>query len=264
MAVFNSVHPRSGSDMSVAQLKRFMPGRGAAHDFLRHLCRRDVVDYFDDFLGDTIDLDMYAVAKAGGTADANFAIAVAANGTIAGTTGTDDNNSHSLVGPLIYYGDNNAGMEVRLKLDVVTSYNLEVGFIDAVPGSSASGVSDVDTPAAAFSDGALIQIDTDQTLATLASVTKGSTAGQGIVATTFAAPAATVLTAATYATLRVQLIGNSAFFWINGVLAASHDADPQGNLEGGVALAPWIYVRTRNTTAKVATVDYIWTWADRA
>ena len=170
-----------------------------------------------------------------------------------------DNGSQSLVGPIIYSGANNAGMEVRLKNDIVTDLNLEVGFIDAVPGSNASGVTDDDTPTAVFSDGAVIQIDTDQTLATLALVTKG--AAVTIRATTLTSPI-TVPTAATYWTFRCQLVGQKAYFWVNGVLVPH--AVTVNHITAATLLAPWIYVRTRDTTTKLTDVDYVDLWADRA
>lgn len=226
-------------------------------------------DFFDFTENAAIGDYPFAVAKAGGTADANFAIpsTKVRNGVITATTGTDDNNSLSLAGQLIHRGADNAGMEVRLQLDVVTGFNLEVGFIDAVPGANASGVSDVDTPAAAFTNGAVFQIDTDQTLATLATVTKGDAASQAIAATTLTSP--TTLTAATYMTFSVQMVqaGSSSsicnvLFFIDGKLVARHQA-AAGAVNAATLLATWIYLRTRNTTAKVPTVDYIAHWSDR-
>ena len=243
---------------------------GAMKDFLDFLAFRDTAFFFDDFLGDTINLDMYAVAKQGGTADSVFAISVAnssGSGVVSASTGTDDNNATSLVGPIIYKGDQNAGMTVRLKTDIVTGLNLEVGFIDAVPGSSASGTTDVDTPTAAFADGAVLQIDTDQTIATMAFVTKGSTSNQTIKATTLGT--FTTPTNAAFWTVTVQLIGNDAICIVNnGVDSVMHTNgtgnNSAGHVEGGIALAPWVYVRTRNTTAKVTDLDYIGVWTDRS
>lgn len=241
---------------------------GAMRDFLEFRAFRDRAFYLDDFLGDTIDLNYYAVANSSGSGAANFAINVQnGTGVIRGTTGTTDNGSVSLVGPIIYRGDNNAGIWVRFKVDDITSLNFEVGFIDAVPGSNASGVSDVDTPAATMGDGALLQMDTDQTLTTLAFVTVGSTANQTVKATTLTGT--TTPTNATFMDVVVQLISNDAFCIVNdgGAARVAHTNGTGNNsagfVEGGVSLAPWVYVRTRNTTTKNFDIDAIATWSDR-
>lgn len=262
----NPLYPMIGSPMSLKELKRGVSGRGPLQSFLRNFAYPDQVFFFDDFLGDTINLDNYALAKGGGTADASFAIAVARGGTIANDTGTDDNNYTSLIMPLNWYGDANAGMEVRLKFNAVTSLNFEVGFADAAQATGV--VNDEDTPTGSGSDFAVVSMDTDETLKTLGFYTDGSTTGQGIKATTLAGvpglTGGTTPVANTYLTVRVQLAGNSAFCWVNGKRVASHDDDPEGNVEGGVALAPWIYVRCRaGAAARIATVDYIAAWQDR-
>jgi hypothetical protein len=245
----------AGYPLSDAELSK-IKGDGVLRRFLEQYATRDRVTFFDDFVGDTINLDNYAVASSAGTGSAVFATAVAANGTIQADTGTDDNGSVSLVGPAIWKGDLNCGLEIRVKSDAVTSYNLEVGFIDAVPAANASGVSDADTPAAAFTDGALFQIDTDQTLVTLSFVTDGT--ALAVQSTTLPA-GQTLLVAATYTTFRIQLVGNDVFAWRDGVLVASHVAA----VEGGTALAPWVYIRTRTTAARFPDVDYLRLWADR-
>jgi hypothetical protein len=157
-------------------------------------------------------------------------------------------------------------MWVRLKLDVVTGHSFEVGLIDAVPGSAGPGVSDVDTPAVTMADGAVLHLDTDQTLTTAAFVTVGSTANQTVKATTlsgFTAP-----TAATFFDVVVQLVGNDAYCIVNnGVDVITHhngvSANSAGHVEGGVSLAPWVYNRSRNTTAKLMDIDAIAVWSDR-
>lgn len=242
-------------------------GRGHKYDFLNKMAHQDTVFFFDDFLGDAINLDHWAVANSGGTSAADFAKAVGRGGWITADTGTDDNGSLSIVGPLEWYGDAYAGMEIRIKTDVVTDFEIETGFIDAVPAANAAGVNDQDTPTMAASDGALFSVDTDETLKTVGFFTKGSTANQDIKRTTLAGiPGFTngnLPVLATFYTVRIQLEGNSAYCYVNNKLVASHNDDPQGNLEGGVALAPWVYCRTRSTTAVFPTIDYVACWQDR-
>jgi hypothetical protein len=235
-------------------------------DFLEFYDFRTHYFHLDDFGGDTINLDYYALAAAG-AAGATFATNIQnGTGVVRGSTGTDDNAASSLIGPIIFRGDNNCGMWVRLKLDVVTGHSFEVGLIDAVPGSAGPGVSDVDTPAVTMADGAVLHLDTDQTLTTAAFVTVGSTANQTVKATTlsgFTAP-----TAATYFDVVVQLVGNEAYCIVNnGVDVIAHhngiSGNSAGHVEGGVSLAPWVYNRTRNTTAKLMDIDAIAVWSDR-
>ena len=250
-------NPLKGYPLSRAELRKRMDLDDPIYNFLDKYASRDTVHFVDDFLVDTINLDNYALANSSGTGAANFAINVQRDGVIRGATGTTSDGSISLTTPAIYYGDANCGMEIRFKCDTVTSYNFEVGFIDAVPTSNGSGVSDVDTPAATATDCALLAIDTSQTITTLAFVTAGSSFTT--TATTLTTPI-TNLTAATYATARIQLVGDNAFCWVNGVLAAKHTGS---KVEGGDALALWVYVRTRNTTTKNFDVDIISAWQDR-
>ena len=254
---------------SLAEIRKHIP-RGPLHEYLAKFAWQDKVLFLDDFLGDAINLDMYAVANSSGTSAADFAHNLQRNGAIQSDTGTTDDGSVSIIGAINWYGDYNAGIEVRIKTDVVTDVNLEVGFIDAVPAANAGGVTDEDTPTTAFADGALMSVDTDETFKKLGFYTKGSTAGQGVKRTSLGpVPSLTGTTDAlpvadTYFTVAVQLVGNSAYLFVNNKLMASHDDDPQGNLEGGVALAPWIYTRTRSTTAVFTSIDYIAMWADRS
>jgi hypothetical protein len=274
MAV-NKRFPRTGSPLSRESLRRMM-GYGQMYDFMDFFTG-DKVHHYDDFLGDTINLDMYAVANSGGAGAASFATQVLPSGAIRSASGTTDNGACNLIMPLNWYGDLNCGMEVRWKIDDPLGFSFDIGFIDAVPGSTGSAVSDIDTPAFTAADCAVLHLDTDQTLATLAFGTKGSTANQDAKKTNMIASAGTTIgagvalglpVAATWNTTRVQLSGNDAYCWINGILVASHTttgsgANSAGAVEGGIALAPWIYNRTRNTTTKLFDVDYIRVWMDR-
>lgn len=254
-----------GSIPSTLALRKFAKA-GRMADFLDFYSFRDTYFHLDDFGGDAINLDYYALA-AGGSGGAVFATNIQnGTGVVRGSTGTDDNAASSLIGPIIFRGDNNCGMWVRLKIDVVTAHMFEVGFIDAVPGSATGGVNDIDTPTVFMADGAVLALDTDQTLTTAAFVTVGSTANQTVKATTltgFTAP-----TAAVFFDVVVQLIGNDAYCIVNnGVDVISHhngiSANSAGHVEGGVSLAPWVYNRTRNTTAKLMDIDAIAIWSDR-
>lgn len=256
------------SDQALAQMQQV----GSLYHFLRMYSKADrTFDFFDFTENAAIGDYPFAVANSGGTGVASFAVPSTKikNGAITGATGTTSGGSQSLIGQLILRGADNCGMEVRLQVDAVTAYNLEVGLIDAVPGSNGAGVSDVDTPAANFTNGAVFTIDTAQTITGLATVTKGNAASQAIAATTLAAPSPTGLVAATYMTFSVMLLqaGSSssicnALFFINGHRVAQHTATA-GALNAATLLAPWVYVKTNNTTTKNTTIDYVAQWSDR-
>lgn len=241
-------------------------GRGHKYDFLNVLAYQDTYFKLHDFDEDTINLDYWAVANSSGTSAADFAIAVARSGQIQADTGTDDNGSVSLIGPKIFYGDAHCGVEFRIKTDVVVDFNLECGWATAAPGSNAAVFTDVDTPTI-VTDSAIFAVDTDQTIATAAFGTDGSTANQDVKRTTLAGipgfTAGNLPVLATFYTVRIQLEGNSAYCYVNNKLVASHNDDPQGNIEGGTAVAPWVYCRTRSTTAVFPQIDYIALWQDR-
>lgn len=260
-------HPRQGSPLSIDQLRKSMGGKSDLFEFLSLYAHADVnmKNFQFTSAADFTNADYWTVAKNSGTGNANFVLQVASGGYIQADTGTGDNDSVSLVGPIIYSGDENCGMEIRVQTDDITSVNFEIGFIDAVPGSDGSGVSNIDTPALTANDAALIQLDTDRTITTLAFATDGSTASQDAAATTFAAPAGTNMVNATWHTFRIQLVANFAVAWFDGILAAVHDAgstQSQGALEGGVLLAPWIYWRTRDTTASFPKISQVSVWQD--
>ena len=109
--------PRRGNVRSAGELRK-ITGKGPLYDWMV-LDSQGVSHFFDDFLGDAINLDMYALANSGGAAAADFATNVQKGGAIRGTTGTTDNGSVSLIMPINWYGDQNCAVEFRVKCDVV-------------------------------------------------------------------------------------------------------------------------------------------------
>lgn len=253
--------PNPGFRNSRAELLKKM-GRNPLMNFLDTFAFHHTYFFFDDFQGDTINLDNWAVANSGGAGVSNFATVVGRDGRVQAATGTSDNGSLSMVGPLIYYGDANVVMQARVKTDVVVGLNFEVGLIDGVPGSNAGGVNDEDTPTANMTDGAVISMDTDETFTALGFYTAGTT----FTTTRTSAAGVPRFTSGTtpvldrYFTVRIELITNAAYCFVNGVLIASHTGN---KVEGGTALAPWFYWRTRDTTTKLASLDYVAIWAER-
>jgi hypothetical protein len=265
----NRVPPSTGYDLSDRQLSRSSLNN-PLRDFLANYARRDRVTHFDDFLGDTVDLNNYAVVKQGtGVA---FAISAATNGTIIASTETGVVTSPvSLVTPAIWSGNHNASFEARLKINTIAStYIMEAGFIDAVPGSAGPGIADIDTATGAtMTSGALFHINTAQTHAGIAFGTNGDFTGQTF-ATTLLTSGFTAPVANTYLTVKVQLLtapgetGKSkAYLWVNGKLRATH-APAAGAVDGQQLLAGWLYLQAVASGALVYTCDYIRISQDRA
>ncbi len=259
-------YPKNGTILSLDTLRKTMGGKSDLYEFLSMYAARDVQFEHFEFTGSSGALTNgeYWILETSGTGNANFAITTASGGYAQGDAGTGDNGTCALFAPIIYSGDENCGMDVRMQSDAVIQANMETGFTDAIEASNESAVSDIDTPAATASDLAVIQYDTDQTLETLASCTQGSGGSQTVAATTFVQQ--TVLTLNVYSEFKVQIVGNFADFWANQVLEAKHDvANTQaaGAVEGSVLLMPFVYWRTRHTVAKFPKIQYLSVWQDR-
>ena len=117
-----------GFTNSEANLKKRVQG-GPLLEFLKS--RADATYYYKQWHGvEALASAFWAVANSGGSSAANFAHVVATGpGRWQGDTGTTDNGSISLVGPIAFLGDQNAGMEITIQMDDVSLSNLEVGFI---------------------------------------------------------------------------------------------------------------------------------------
>jgi len=262
------LNPINGSKLSQAELRKTMGGKSSLYEFLAMYASRDVQltqFEFDDAHAASLTNGEFWILETSGTGNANFAVTATAGGYAQCDTGTGDNGTAAMFGKIQYLGDDQAGMEVRMQSDDVSEANVEVGFTDAIEGSNASAVSDIDTPAATATDLAVIQYDTDQTATGLYFITDGGTASQNVAATAFTTT--TAMTDATYHRFRVQLVDNYAAAWCDGVLEANHNlinTQAAGALEGGTALMPFIYCRTRATAAQFVKVQYVTLWMDRS
>lgn len=250
------VYPASGMPLSLAEIHKSMGVSRPLPEFLEFYAATDVVFQANHFNRLSLDTAHWTVANSGGSGAANFVTVAAANGIVRGTSGTTDDGSVSMVGPIIYSGDNFAGMAARFKINVTTGgEHLEVGLIDAVPGSNTGAVNDIDTPTGYATDFAVWAIDVDQTLTTSAFVTGGTALSvqKRAVADT------TLPVAATYMTVVIQLLGdtNAAACWVNGKYVDTITSA----IEGGTLLAPWVYNQTRSTTTKLFDVDYFHVWS---
>ena len=272
MPAFDTLAPRIGYPLSEKELRKFTGKHSALYDFLRFSARRDFVYREYDFLEKALDTtNLFSVANGGGASAASFAINLQAGGAIRATTGTanDDTASASLIMPLNWYGDTNCGMQCRVRIATnITAHKFDIGFVDGVPASNTSVINDIDTPTAYGADFAVLSADTTQTLTTPAFLTDGSTSGQDILKTNAAAVPnwtnGTTPIVNEYFWVRVQLIGNNAYCWVNGSLIAAHNTDTDGHIEGGVAVAPWFYLAAKSATSKSMDVDLLQVWADRS
>lgn len=169
-------------------------------------------------------------------------------------TGTD--SAEALVTVPQYLAEQNPYLEVAFDLEAVTNLGLAIGFVDAIPGSSALVLDDIDTPTlhSDIGEAAIIGIDTAQSLVTAALVTEnGSTVTKVNVGPT-AAPFG-IPTAVTQVVYRVELRGTKVFAFINGALVAesAYDAGPAT----GTLLAAIIQFNAKGATDKEVRIDYI-------
>lgn len=254
------------SPQNIRWLEKMGTPQGVATAMYPYM-RESTVFVEDDFIEDTISSTRWNLS-ADATAT-TFAWAAAAGGTIQGSTGTTDNGYHAINGDVIWSGDKNAGMACRLKIDVVTGFTFEIGFTDALADETLPAITDIDTPATGngATDVAVIHLDTDQTLTTAAFA--GESTGTAYAAQKVNLGTWTP-TAATYYTFVVQLKGDNAFCAVfdsstaSAPLLVPNTAKSLTNLlEGGTLVRPHILIGTRNTTAKVTTLDFIRVWSDR-
>lgn len=241
---------------SLAHLKKITPLNSELADFLKRLCIEDHFHEKWDFVkaGDISD---FTLTKDAGATD--FAVSkvntAKIGGAAVGATGTTDNDGLSIIGGSWLKGDNLAYLHVHFQVDAITGLQLEIGLIDAVTDATLPVITDVDTPASGngASDLVVVHMDTDQTLATMAMVVDGSTSGMTCRKTDFS-PVLTP-TAAETMCVRFCVDGDDATVYVNN--ERRYKEVLTSAIEGGVALRPWVYFRTRNTTSKAPQVELI-------
>lgn len=244
----------------------------AMRAFLYPLANREVMFQMHDFTEVTFNGDPWTKTVDTGP---DFAIAANPNGTVRFTTGTDDNEGGSLTSPAIFKGDLNAGAEVRLKGSSWADIAAEFGFIDDVTDKTTPSVTDVDTPAfgAGLAEGAVVHMDTDQTLKTMALVTDSATyttATKALLYNNANPVAAFAPTADVYFTLRVQLHRDIVWAFLfddtqDFVYATKIvPSGTTGGIEGGTALKLYLaFANKVGSASRTYDVDYISFWQDR-
>ena len=232
----------------------------------------------DDFFGDTLRTDIYAVANGGGASAASPVItANSLNGVCDFVTGTagDSTASSQLSSGLAFRGDRSCVLVALLSLSVITGVKVEVGFTDVATDAGAVAVRA--TPTFNADDCALWVFDTND-----------NTTWEGIAANNKdTSPMANVEAALTPVAderewLMVELLRNDSTnnqcavifrrFTEAGLMtygpevgsssAIGGQADPQGP-NSNVLLTPWVYVEARNATSKTLSLDYWNAWQFR-
>ena len=250
------------TDLSDVRLRSGM-GAAITSEFLQ-LNSFDMMQWSDDFV-DSSNADMdnrYTRAVTGSGAGA--VLTITANqewGSARMTTGTTNDGISAMSMGTICKGDYNAVLAVRFKINVITAAKIEVGFRDSVANNTVGIVNALDDPTFSATNGCCWAFDTDATIdISAAEGVKASSAATGVTLATTAGGAAPV--ADTYQTLVVALMEDNAYF-----SRYSADGRKQGDTimltdcnTGSVAVAPAVFVQTRNTTTKLLDIDFFKMW----
>lgn len=241
--------------------------------FLYPQMRQNVVFWETDFQEVTWNGDYWTKTVDTGP---DFAITALVNGKLRFTSGTDDNEGGSIIGPAIYKGDLNCGMEARFQFSRVANIAFDFGFIDDVTDKTTPAVTDVDTPAfgSGLTEGAVVHCDTDQTFQTMALVLDSATYATATKVTLYnnANPVAAYMpTAAVDFVLRMQIVGDRVhvFIFDDEMSFVYHATAPlvaatSGGIEGGTAIRPWIaFANKVGSASGTFDIDYVRIWQDR-
>lgn len=264
----------SSVDSKLGMTKVLNPDSLAAMLYSSSSRGRDVIFKDLKFTDITFNGAPWTVTKDAGVT--TWTATAIAGGAIRGTTNTGSTDGMTMLGPKIYTGALNAGIEVRLKADAITLLRLEVGFVNALTDATACACTDVDgTPTfqVASTEAALYTWNPADTITTPRFVTNG--AGQTAKAETIVAlgdGAAFSPTAATYFTVRVQLLGSTGsavcmvFDDANNLKSRTMIDKIAGSTIGGITtsttLCPFIAIQNTATTSRVVDINYVRIWED--
>ena len=242
--------------MSLDHIKRIAALNSPLANFLKPFATDEFYHRKWDFDGNAVIDDFWSFDADASATGFAAPITQLQGGAVQGATGVTDNGGLAMIGQPILRGDEIVIMKARFKVSAVTGLSFEVGLVDAVTDRTLPVISDIDTPANGSngaSDLAVVHMDTDQTLATMAFAADGSTSGMDCQKT---ALGTLVPTADTYMKIMVAVYNNTAICIVDGERDYRKTLGPNA-VEGGTLLAPWLYFRTRNTTSKTVTVDFV-------
>lgn len=217
--------------------------------------------FVDDFLGDALNGDLYAVAKGSDGAAVDFAIAAAVNGTIAATTGAGAGasmaaNGVQIVGALNWQaGQGGLVAEARVKMDLITTVALFFGFGDQVAALEMPFTISGTTLTSNVTDGCGFLFDTAATLDNWKLV--GVKQDVDTTVQDIGIPPV----ADTFETLRIELSNaGAASFFRNGVQVGSTMADA---VRTAISLTPYLGGFSRAAASRIFTADYLLTQQNR-
>jgi hypothetical protein len=207
------------------------------------------VNRFDDFIGDTID--------------STYATAIGTNGTVAASSGsgvhaalltTSATNPDWATMALGLQWPVLATMtlfEAKVKLNVITEVQLEIGLSDALSETAGLAFSSHDvTPVAVATNAVMFGFHNAASPAESTAYWSKLSVKADVATQSFTT---TPLVANTYVKLSIAVnAGGSVGFYINDVSVGSVEAA----VATSAVLTPWISVKTSNTTSKILTVDY--------
>lgn len=238
---------------------------------------------FMDFRPDTMPISDigsagvldFARSAGGSTPFAKLAPTIARASDIKGVVDNTNPSSITLTGVPQFLPELNPFLEICFEMQSITFLELVVGFFDAVVGSAGDVLLDIDGPTfvASFTEAVAMCLDTEQTLKTGALVGETSEDSGTFTKANFAPTAAPfgIPTLATKVVWRIELRGDLAFAFVNGVLVAelgilpatSHGTIVGASAKPGVLLAPVMFFGARSATAKNVHIDYIYMGQER-
>lgn len=261
---------------SQAHIETFTSANSELARFLYPFRWRDTVYVMDDFTGAALNTHLWTAAKiASNGTDFDPPATQLANGVCQGVTGAVAGDHVNLRSDAVWLGDNNVGIEIRLKVDNIDDAQWEFGLTDPLTGYTATAssiINDIDTPTITngATDVALIGQDTGQTLTTMAFITDGSTTNMNTTKTNLGT---LTPTNATYLTMRVQLaktasaVAAAHAYVFNDVDQltdeAQHGSALASQIKGSVLMESRLYWEALTTSARTIDVDYIAIWQDR-
>ena len=216
------------------------------------------MDHFD---GDALNLDKWTISNDSGATAWIPLVAGSSKGTLLrGITGSTDNEYLSIYSSPLFLGDKDCGMEIGFYCSAVTDLTFEMGFTDVMTSKVLPVISDIDTLANSNGAGdyAIVHMDTDQTLTTMAFASEGSGSIAAVQKTEISTLAPT---ADTLMTVRIQLMGNDAVCIVNDSQDYTVSLVPA--IEGGTQLFAYALFGTRSTASKTIDIDWFEIWGDR-
>lgn len=240
-----------------------------------------VVGWFDDFLGD--QLDVRYIPTSAGTSGTLAIAAGALNGVCRFDAGTDDNGTAYLTTGLVFKGDRNCTISGRFAMDDITDNKFEFGFSDALIPNANGVVNTLSIPSAHGTDAAVWVRDSDdssngrlQAFGVKSGIIGFGASGEE-TGKTIEPPATAAITFVNseYLTLTVACRNDQVRF-----IAEMDDGDIittgaeypfydsgwlENGIEGGTLVTPWIFSQTKNAgSGMFLDMDYLDVWQNRA